>query len=173
MKNNLVKANSKAVDDYCKKLREAAKDAESELSQKRIDKAIEFDLVISSKKEQGLNDAKQKGGRNWILPNEYNSFIKGIEEAISSEEERRRCGYSSGPFSNLLKYKIGEKDSGIFPPLSIWKADMYRVLYGLDGNIGDEMRKAELTVYDGVPFSVGLSGRKKIAANIQGKGSMD
>ena len=35
------------------------------------------------------------------------------------------------------------------------------------------MRKAELTVYDGVPFSVGLSGRKKIAANIQGKGSMD
>ena len=173
MKNNLVKANTEAVDDYCKKLRESAKETESELSQKRMDKAIEFDIFISSKRDKGLNDAKQKGGRNWILPNEYNSFIKGIEEAISSEEERRRLGLSSGPFSNLLNYKIGEKDAGVFPPLSIWKADMYRVLYGLDGNIGDEMRRAELTVYDGVPFSTGLSGRKKIIANSQGKGSMD
>jgi hypothetical protein len=36
------------------------------------------------------------------------------------------------------------------------------VLYGLAGNKGDEMRQAELSVYDGVPFSTGLSGRKKI-----------
>ena len=41
-------------------------------------------------------------------------------------------------------------------------SDMYRVLYGLKGKKGDEMRRAELSVYDGVPFS--YSGRKKIKA---------
>ena len=43
---------------------------------------------------------------------------------------------------------------------------MLRVLYGLDGEIGDEMRKAELSVYNGIPFSSGLNGRKKIATEL-------
>ena len=48
----------------------------------------------------------------------------------------------------------------MFPPPGIWFLDMFRVLYGLKGEKGDEMRKAELSVYDGIPFS--FSGRKKI-----------
>ena len=46
---------------------------------------------------------------------------------------------------------------------AIWYIDMCRVLYGLTGPKGESMRKAELSVYDGLPFSSGLSGRKKIA----------
>ena len=40
---------------------------------------------------------------------------------------------------------------------------MFRVLYGLEGEIGEMMRKSELSVYNGVPFSTGFNGRKKIA----------
>ena len=29
---------------------------------------------------------------------------------------------------------------------------MFRVLYGLDGEIGEMMRKSELSVYNGVPW---------------------
>ena len=51
---------------------------------------------------------------------------------------------------------------------------MYRVLYGLGGDKGDAMRKAELSVYDGVPFSNGLTGRKKIEETInKGKQNKD
>ena len=57
----------------------------------------------------------------------------------------------------------GTEEAGIFPPTDIWQIDMYRVLYGLGGEKGDLMRAAELSVYDGIPFSEGLSGRKKIA----------
>ena len=46
---------------------------------------------------------------------------------------------------------------------------MYRVLFGLKGAKGDEMRRAELSVYDGIPFS--LSGRKKIKAVNERSGS--
>ena len=42
---------------------------------------------------------------------------------------------------------------------------MCRVLFGLEGPEGEAMRKAELSVYDGIPFS--NSGRKKIQAQIQ------
>ena len=71
-------------------------------------------------------------------------------------------GETAGPFSQLLKYKIGTEGAGVFPPPGIWFFDMYRLLYGLKGKKGDEMRQAELSVYDGVPFS--YSGRKKIEA---------
>jgi hypothetical protein len=85
-------------------------------------------------------------------------------------EERRKSNVQPpGPFRNLLNYKPGADQAGIFPPLGIWKLDMYRVLYGLGGEKGDAMRKAELSVYDGVPFAEGYTGRKKIADTI-GKG---
>ena len=53
-----------------------------------------------------------------------------------------KCGLKPGPFSQLLNYKPGSKDAGVFPPPGIWYLDMYRVLYGLSGNKGDEMRQA-------------------------------
>ena len=42
---------------------------------------------------------------------------------------------------------------------------MFRVLYGLTGPEGDAMREAELSVYDGIPFS--NSGRKKIGSTLE------
>ena len=85
------------------------------------------------KKKKGLNESRQKGGRNWILPQEYDAFIEGVEEAILMEERRKMTGQNPGPFSNVLNYKPGTKGSGTFPPLSIWQIDMYRVMYGLSG----------------------------------------
>jgi hypothetical protein len=122
---------------------------------------LEYGQELLKKRKESLSDARQKGGRNWILPKEYDSFIEGIEEAIRMEEARKHNG--PGPFANLLKYKAGTEGAGIFPPPDIWQIDMYRVLYGLGGEKGDLMRAAELSVYDGIPFSEGLSGRKKIA----------
>ena len=97
------------------------------------------------------------------MKREYDSFIKGIEEAIKLEELKIKIGEKKGPFANLLNYKPSSLDTGFFPPLQMWRVDMQRVLYGLDGEIGDAMRESDLSVYDGVPFSTGLSGRKKIA----------
>jgi hypothetical protein len=164
MKNGLLKANTDSVDEYCNSLRKNAANDEWELTQKRTDKALEYSQNMIQKRKQSLNEARQKGGRNWILPAEYDSFIEGIEEAMNMEENKSKNGLKPGPFSQLLKYKPGAEGAGAFPPPGIWLIDMYRVLYGLTGNKGDEMRKAELSVYDGIPFSVGLSGRKKIEA---------
>ena len=95
----------------------------------------------------------------WILPAEYDCFVEGIEEAIRVEERKCRDGEDPGPFVQLLNYKPGRKEAGVFPSTGVWCKDMFRVLYGLKGKKGEEMRQAELSVYDGVPFS--FSGRKK------------
>ena len=100
---------------------------------------------------------------------EYDCFIEGIEEAIRIEENKTKFGETPGPFSQLLKYKPGRDGAGVFAPAGIWFFDMYRVLFGLKGKKGDEMRQAELSVYDGIPFS--LSGRKKIKAVNEKSGS--
>ena len=159
MKHDLVKASPDSIDNYCEKLRKDAADQEWELSQKRVDKSLEYSQQIIQKKKKSLKDARKKNARNWILPSEYDCFVEGIEEAIRIEEQNFRNG-QTGPFSQLLKYKPGAEGAGVFPPAGIWFLDMFRVLYGLKGEKGDEMRKAELSVYDGVPFS--FSGRKKI-----------
>ena len=145
MKHDLVKASPDSIDNYCEKLRKDAADQEWELSQKRVDKSLEYSQQIIEKRRQSLKDAKKKSGRNWILPSEYDSFVEGIEEAIKIEEQNIRNG-KTGPFSQLLKYKPGTEGAGVFPSAGIWFLDMFRVLYGLKGHKGDEMRKAELTV---------------------------
>ena len=167
LKHGLIKADMEKVDTYCLSLRKSAKNEEWELTQKRTDKALEYGQLIMEKKKKGLNESRQKGGRNWILPQEYDAFIEGIEEAILMEERRKTAGQNPGPFCNILNYKPGTEGAGIFPPLSIWKIDMYRVMYGLSGEKGDAMRQAELSVYDGVPFSDGFTGRKKIAGEFK------
>ena len=42
---------------------------------------------------------------------------------------------------------------------------MCRILFGLVGPEGDAMRKADLTVYNGVPFGK-ISGRRRIRENL-------
>ena len=164
MQHGLVKASVNSADEYCETLKKNAANEEWELTQKRTDKALEYSQHVIEKRKQSLKDAKQKGGRNWILPAEYESFVEGIEEAIGMEENKNKVGAEAGPFFQLLKYKPGTEGGGAFPPTGIWFVDMYRVLYGLRGKKGDEMRKAELSVYDGVPFS--FSGRKKIQSQV-------
>ena len=170
MSHGLIKADNQSVDEYCDKLRKGAANLEWELNQKRTDKALEYSQEIMKKRREGLNNAKQKGGRNWILPQEYDAFIEGIEEAIRMEETRVKEGLTPGPFCQLLQYRPGIEGAGIFPPTGIWHIDMCRVLYGLKGTKGDLMRKADLSVYDGIPFVSGLSGRKKIALAMEKTG---
>ena len=166
MEHGLIKADMESVDDYCQSLRKSAETEDYELTKRRTEKAFVYAEQILKKRKQSLNDARKKGGRNWILPQEYDSFIEGIEEAIQMEERRKQNSQKAGPFCNLLQYLPGAEGAGIFPGTDIWQIDMYRVLYGLAGDKGDAMREAELSVYDGVPFSEGLSGRKKIAQTI-------
>ena len=163
LKQGLLKAGIESVDKYCGELRTTAKADEFDLAQKRAEKSFEYEQQVLKKRKEGLFQSRQKGGRNWILPKEYEAFMEGIEEAIRMEEERKKNGRKSGPFSNLLNYKPGAEGAGIFPTTDIWQKDMYRVLFGLGGEKGEAMREAELSVYDGVPFSEGLSGRRKIA----------
>jgi hypothetical protein len=174
LKHGLIKADMETVDKHCLELRKRAQNEEWELNQKRTEKALEYGQGITKKRKQGLNEARQKGGRNWILPQEYDAFLEGIDEAMYMEDRRKSTNQSPGPFTNILNYKPGAEDAGIFPPLEIWKLDMYRVLYGLAGEKGDAMRKADLSVYDGVPFAEGFTGRKKIADTIEkGKSQKD
>ena len=163
LKQGLLKAGIESVDKYCAELRTTAKADEFDLAQKRAEQSLEYEQQVLKKRKEGLFQSRQKGGRNWILPKEYEAFMEGIEEAVRMEDERKKNGRKSGPFSNLLNYKPGAEGAGIFPTTDIWQIDMYRVLYGLGGEKGEAMRAAELTVYDGVPFSEGLSGRRKIA----------
>jgi hypothetical protein len=82
------------------------------------------------------------------------------------EVQRLEQGKAPGPFYNLLNYKPDKVEAGTFPQTRVWQVDMYRVLYGLVGEIGEEMRKAELSVYNGVPFSKGYTGRRKISEHL-------
>ena len=161
--HGLIKATVQSVDKYCVTLRnEASKDG-WDLTQKRTDRAIEYTQSILEKRKQGLQSARQKGDRNWILPKEYDDFVNGIKEAIKQEKQLLSESKNPGPFKNLIKYEPGQKEAGLFPPTKVWQVDMFRVLYGLGGDSGEAMRKSELSVYNGVPFSSGLNGRKKIA----------
>ena len=118
-------------------------------------------------RKQGLQNALQKGDRNWILPKEFDDFLAGIKEAIKREKQLLSDHKNPGPFRNILKYEPGQKEAGLFPPTKVWQVDMFRVLYGLDGEIGEMMRKSELSVYNGVPFSSGLNGQKLMNYQLQ------
>jgi hypothetical protein len=170
LNHGLVKASGQAVDEYCASLRKGAMNEEWELAQKRSDKALEYHQSILEQRKRGLQNARQKGNRNWILPNEYDAFINGIEEAIRIEEKQQEDGLAPGPFYNIINYKPDKEGAGTFPPTRVWQVDMYRILYGLVGEKGEEMRKAELSVYNGVPFSKGYTGRKKIAEHLDKHG---
>ena len=97
--------------------------------------------------------------------------MDGIKEAIKQEKQLISDNQNPGPFRNLLNYDPGQKQAGLFPPTKVWQVDMFRVLYGLEGEIGEIMRKSELSVYNGVPFSTGFNGRKKIANELSAQGN--
>ena len=102
MQHGLLKAETSSIDEYCKSLRKNAANDEWELAQRRTDKALEYSQDIMKKRKQTLNDAREKGGKYWILPAEFESFIEGIEEAIKLEENRCKAKVEPGPFLNLF-----------------------------------------------------------------------
>ena len=161
VQHGLVKANEDEVNNNLANLKANAFNDEWELSQKRTDMALQYSKELMEKEQQSINDSQAKTGRKMILANEYTSFMNAIIEAINFEEDIKNNLSETGPHSQLLKYRPGEVNAGCFPPNSVWWKDMCRVLFGLVGPIGDEMRKADLSVYDGVAFAE-VTGRKKI-----------
>ena len=161
--NGLLKPDSDTLCRYSDEMKDLCKNEQETLFERRLLKNIEYAKEHLEKQKKSILEAEERGGRSWIFKRDYNDFMNGIEEAIRLEEQKVSMGAEKGPFSNLLNYKPGTDGAGSFPPSHIWKIDMYRVLFGLDGEIGDAMRLANLSVYDGVPFSKGLTGRKKIA----------
>lgn len=151
-----MKASVNDVDTYTRRLKKDLQLDESSLNQKREDKANEVKKVNLLKRKTN-QVAKEKTMRTFISQSEYESFLKGLEAAITD-------GLSpESPYTQLVKYLPEKSNAALFPPNSVWKRDFCRVLFGLEGEEGEDMRKADLSVYDGVPFSE-LSGRNKIAA---------
>ena len=160
LKHGLATASEDEVSNYFSKLREESADQEWELDQKRNDKAAALSRDIVAMEEKSMNDAKQKTGRYWLLPNEYKDFIHGVDTAIGTVTKIQEEGYCTD-YDQMLLYVPGAINGGYFPPNKIWWRDMCRILFGLPSVEGDKMRQAELDVYNGVPFAIN-SGRKKI-----------
>ena len=156
--HNLIRANMGDIDKYTAKLKETANNMDWELQQKRQDACLEVRKEALQRKQQACSIQKVKGKRTFILQEEYQCLIAALEKA--KEEEEMRVG-GKGSFAQLLKYFPDSSIGGIFPPNSIWTRDFTRLLFGLEGPEGDALRQADLTVYDGIPFSK-LSGRQKI-----------
>ena len=137
-------------------------DEEWELTQRRLDKALEVKRQNLLRRKKKRETVKVKTDKTFILPTEFTSILKGFDEAIN-QEKFNQIQDKTGPFSQILKYLPESKEGGYFPPNKIWSKDFCRILFGLEGPQGDAMRAADLTVYDGIPFSK-LSGRTKIEA---------
>ena len=161
MDHNLLRANKNDVDTYAAKLMKKSSDEEWELSERRADKALEVKREALLKRKKAQDAAKKKGPRTFILPDEFEAIMNGFDEALKQEKFSFVIQQKSGPFAQLTKYLPDNKDGGFFPPNKIWHKDFCRLLFGLEGEKGDKMRDADLSVYDGIPFN-SLSGRNKI-----------
>ena len=159
--HNLIRADKDAVDKYAEQLRQKSGDKEWELIQRRTDKALEVKREAFVKRKKAKDAAKKKSTRHFILPEEFDAFMAGFDEAVKEEKVSVVIEGKSSPFSQLLKYLPDNKDGGFFPPNKVWYRDFCRILFGLEGPVGEKMREADLSVYDGVPFS-SLSGRNKL-----------
>ena len=160
VKNGLVKATEDDVDRHFATIKEKAANDEWELVQKRNDRAIEYSNDLQEKDNQSRQEQRSSTSKKWIMPSEYTAFVNGIVEAID-QADRLKDTDDPGPFYQLLKYKPTTHGAGLFATNKIWWRDMMRILLGLEGPIGDEMRNAELNVYNGAPFAP-VTGRKKI-----------
>ena len=170
--HQLIQADKNNIDKYGDTLRDKYSDEEWNLSQRRLDKALEVKRQNLLRRKKKLETVKVKTDKNFILPTEYASFLNGIDEAINQARFQELLG-KSGNFSQLLKYLPESKEGGYFPPNKVWSRDFCRILFGLDGPKGDDMRAADLSVYDGIAFSK-LTGRFKIeAARVKCKGNFN
>merc|ERR1739836_155188 len=133
---------------------------EYELTQRRLDKALEVKRQNLLRRKKKRETVKVKTDKTFILPTEFTSILKGFDEAVN-QEKFNQIQNKTGHFSQILKYLPESREGGYFPPNKVWCKDFCRILFGLEGPQGDSMRAADLTVYDGIPFSK-LSGRKKI-----------
>ena len=161
VKHGLVKASDEDVDNYLVKFKSQNEEQDWDIAQRRAEKALEHSKQEKEKERKNRIDTQTKTGRKWILPKEYNAFMSGIHEAIRLEEDRIEHNEDPGPFYQMLKYIPCASDGGLFAVNKLWWRDMCRILFGLDGPIGDKMREAELSVYNGEPFAA-VTGRKKI-----------
>ena len=162
--NGLVKATQDDVDKHFAAIKTKAANAEWELTQKRNDRSVQYMMELQDKDEMSRQETKNSTSRKWILPNEYAAFLNGISHAMELESNLEANGEDPGPFCQLLQYKPNRPAAGMFPPNKIWWRDMMRVLLGLSGSAGDDMRSAELSVYHGTPFQP-MTGRKKVQNN--------
>ena len=161
VQHGLVKASDEDVDRQLANLRSQNEEQEWDMVQRRAEKALEHSKEIQEVEKRTRNDSQAKSGRRWIAPSEYNAFVNGIFEAIRLEKEKLEHNEDPGPFYQMLKYEPSASDGGFFAVNKYWWRDMCRILFGLNGHIGDQMREAELSVYDGEPFAT-VTGRKKI-----------
>ena len=159
VEHNLVRAEKNDIDKYGDMLRNKS-DEEWELSQRRLDKALEVKRQNLLRRKKKRETVKVKTDKTFILPTEFTSILKGFDEAVN-QEKFNQIQDKTGHFSQILKYLPESREGGYFPPNKIWCKDFCRILFGLEGPQGDAMRATDLTVYDGIPFSK-LSGRKKI-----------
>ena len=161
VQNGLVKATDDHVNAYLTSLKEKGANDQWQLCQQRSDKMIIYYKELKEREEKSKENAKTKHGRTWILPQEYGDFIEGILHAVAEETEKDKHN-EAGHYKQILRYVPGACNGGFFPPGSIWVKDMCRVMFGLDGQVGDSMREADLSVYHGVPFAK-TTGRKRIS----------
>ena len=157
-KHNLIHVSPQDIDAYTEHLKSKSFEDDWELTQRRLDKAMDVRRQAILKRKHKQDQIKEKGTRHLILPSEYNCLLEAIEAAVNKEIFFKVQGLT-GPFSQLIKYLPSE--GGMFPPNQVWYKDFMRILFGLEGEKGDNLRKADLTVYDGDAFGK-YSGRKKI-----------
>ena len=158
VEHKLVRARKDDIDLHFEKLKRNGANDDWLLQQKREDKALEVQRENILKRRKSHNLSHKKGFRNFIMPDEYDAFLQAFDTAVQQE---LNLGDNPGPFYQLLKYLPERTEGGFFPPNKIWRTDFCRLLFGLTGPEGDSFRRADLNVYDGVPFSK-LSGRQKI-----------
>ena len=171
--HNLIRAKKDDVDLYGDTLRSQSTEEEWDLTQRRTDKALEVKKNAILRRKRLHESSRVKGPKNFILAKEYSAFLAGLDAAMEEENFNQTVLNKKGPFNQLLKYLPDSSEGGVFPVNSVWQRDFCRVLYGLQGQAGDEMRAADLSVYDGAPFSK-LSGRLKIlAAKDKRKGTVN
>ena len=159
--HNLVRAKDGDLDKYLLELKTNAKTEALGINKKREISNVEYQEEIEAKQKEKIKKVKVKTGRNWLLRSEYDDFMEGFRTAMKLEDQKKESGENPGPFHQLLKYRPGHDGAGCFPSKSFFYRDFMRVLFGLEGEEGDKMRQAELSVYNGVPFLENC-GRKKI-----------
>ena len=80
VEHNLVRAEKNDIDKYGDMLRNKS-DEEWELTQRRLDKALEVKRQNLLRRKKKRETVKVKTDKTFILPTEFTSILKGFDEA--------------------------------------------------------------------------------------------